>query len=100
MIPRGLKVVIIFLFFIWLAISIVVGDKFDEVCVEGQISAEQAEVINNLEWKRCPTYRNGTCVAEAGDRVLVGQCSEFFKFVWRPDKWGRAIRTGKFPWQY
>ena len=97
---RWFKPVAFVLVAVWLFISTYMGGKFDEICVEGRLSAEQARVLSEMEWGHCPSYRNGNCVAEANDRVFVGQCSEFTKFLWRPDKWGRALRTGELPWQY
>jgi len=84
-----LKHALIILVVVWVSISFYIGGKFDEICIEGRLSSEQAHVVNLLHWGRCPTYRDGECVAEANDRVLVGECSEFFKTLWSPSKWAR-----------
>lgn len=84
----------------WTAITLGVGAEFDRVCVEGRLSAEQARALNAGTWGHCPSYRDEDCVAKEKDRVFVGECSEFFKFLWQPNKWWPAIRTGEFPWQY
>jgi len=97
---RLLKAAILLLFLMWAAITVYVGAVFDETCIEGRISAEQATMLNATDWERCPKYRMGECKAAKNDRVLVGQCSEFFKFLWRPSKWWPAIREWEFPWQY
>jgi len=97
---RWIKTSLVLLLIIWVAISFSVGSRFDAVCVEGRISAAQAEALNSLEWDKCPSYRNGECAAEWNDRVLVGQCSEFFKFLWKPHKWLKVLDGGSFPWKY
>ena len=65
---------------IWTVISFS-GDTIDKTCIEGRLSEDQANVINQLEWGKCPGYRNGVCRAEEGDRVLVRECSELSKKV-------------------
>ena len=97
---RWMKPVLFFLLIIWAVITFYLGSAVDEVCVEGRLSAEQARVLSSMEWGHCPSYRNGNCVAEENDRVWVGQCSEFSKFLWRPGKWVRSLKSGEFPWQY
>ena len=84
---RFLKHVLIMLAVLWVGISFYIGGKFDEICIEGRLSSEQAEVINLLHWGKCPKYRHDECMAEAGDRVLVGECSKFFKTIWNPSRW-------------
>ncbi len=88
---RFLKHVGIILILMWAAITFFVGDRFDEICIEGRISTEQAEMINTSHWYKCPKYREGECVAEENDRVLARECSEFFKLLWRPGKWWPTI---------
>jgi hypothetical protein len=88
---RFIKHVGIFLLLTWATIAFFVGPKFDEVCIEGRLSSEQAEVVNLLHWGKCPNYRDGECTAEANDRVLVKECSNFFKILWKPSKWWSAI---------
>jgi len=97
---RFLKHAGIFLVLIWAAITLGVGAEFDKICIEGRISAEQAVMLNATDWGRCPNYRDGECEAAERDRVLSGECSEFFKFLWRPSKWWPAFDEGEFPWQY
>lgn len=67
-----------FLLFCFLAIA---GPYIDSVCTEGRISREQAAAINELEWKHCPSYRNGECEAGTKDRILVRECAEFSRKV-------------------
>jgi hypothetical protein len=63
------------------------GAYFDSICVEGRLSYEQVEAINSLSWDRCPKYRQsaidrgeyGQCKADVRDRVIVRECSEFFR---------------------
>ena len=64
----------------WLVLWLM-GGAIDRLCVEGQLSQAQAAAINNLEWEKCPKYRQGECLAEAGDRVINKQCSKFSKTV-------------------
>ncbi|KKM13264.1 hypothetical protein LCGC14_1718040 [marine sediment metagenome] len=98
---RFLKHIVIFLALIWVVITLGVGYEFDKICIEGRLSAEQAVMINDTAWGWCPVNRLGMlCEAAEGDRVLAGECSEFFKFLWRPNKWWPAIKVWKFPWQY
>ena len=61
----------------------IIGPAFDKTCVEGRLSAEQAEAVNGLEWRKCPSYRE-ECLAEANDRVIKRKCSEFSRrfFYW------------------
>jgi len=77
---RRLKWIIIrqfgLLLFIWLNIVLWGGRYFDSVCIEGRLSAEQAETINNEQWGKCPSLY-GNCEAEENDRVLRYACSEF-----------------------
>lgn len=97
---RFLKHIGIFLVLIWVTITLGAGFEFDKVCIEGRLSAEQAVVINATDWGWCPPDRNDECEAAERDRVFTGECSEFFKFLWRPHKWWPAIKVWKFPWQY
>ena len=90
----------LFLVLVWASITYVISEPFDEICMEGVLSAEQAQVLNLMKWGHCPSYRNGECRAEENDRVFVGQCSEASKFLWRPKKWLRVLQGGDFPWQY
>lgn len=48
-----------------------VAPAFDDKCVIGQLSAEQAEVINKMEWKA-----GGRVGALPGDRIFNRDCSE------------------------
>lgn len=57
------------------------GGWFDSLCVEGRLSAEQAEALNQMDWEKCPGYRQDVCLAEAGDRVVVRECSELSRKV-------------------
>jgi hypothetical protein len=61
----------------------VIGPAFDKACVEGRLSVEQAKAINELEWEKCPSYRE-ECRAEVNDRILKRKCSEFSRriFYW------------------
>jgi hypothetical protein len=68
------------LLFIWINIVLWGGRYFDQSCIEGRVSAEQAEVLNGKEWGKCPFYRS-PCVAEENDRVLKHQCSEFSRHL-------------------
>jgi len=65
------------LLFVWLNVVLWGGAYFDNVCIEGRLSAEQAEAINSEEWGKCPSYRDGDCKAEEKDRVLKHFCSKF-----------------------
>jgi hypothetical protein len=65
------------LLFVWLNIVLWGGRYFDSICVEGRLGVEQAETLNNIQWGKCPTYRNGNCKAEKNDRVLKHYCSSF-----------------------
>ena len=91
---------LLFLVLVWAFITYYADSRFDAICIEGRLSAEQAEVINDMEWGHCPSYRHGKCEAKENHRVFVGQCSEFTKFLWRPKKWVRTFKSGEFPWQY
>jgi hypothetical protein len=64
------------LLFIWWSVVLWGGEVFDRNCIEGRVSMEQAEAINQVEWGKCPFYRS-PCVAVENDRVLKRQCSEF-----------------------
>lgn len=97
---RFVKNVLLFLVLVWFAIVYGIDSRFDETCIEGRLSAEQAEAINSLEWDKCPSYRNGECRAEWNDRVFVGQCSEASKFLWRPHKWIQVLDGATPPWEY
>ncbi len=97
---RFLRHAVILLLLAWTVITLGVGFEFDKVCIEGRLSAEQAVMLNATDWGRCPDYRNGECEAAEKDRVFAGECSEFFKFLWRPSKWWPAFKVWKFPWQY
>lgn len=98
---RFLKHILIFLVLIWAIITFGAGQEFDKICIEGRLSAEQAAVINDVDWGYCPVNRLGMlCKAAENDRVFIGQCSEFFKFLWRPSKWVRSFQSGEYPWQY
>ena len=61
---------------VWVLI-VVGGRAFDQVCIEGRLSEEQSKIINVWEWDKCPKYNQPECRAEAGDRVLRRECSEF-----------------------
>ena len=63
--------------FVWLNIVLWGGKYFDSVCVEGQLSLQQAEAINNIQWENVRCIRNGDCEAEKNDRVLKHYCSSF-----------------------
>jgi hypothetical protein len=65
--------------FVWLNIVLWGGRYFDSVCIEGRLSAEQAETVNLTEWGKCPkAQREATgCEAEKNDRVLKHFCSSF-----------------------
>lgn len=65
-------------------VGCVIGPAFDKACVEGRISQEQAEAINELEWEKCPSYNEGECRAEVNDRVIKRECSELSRkfFYW------------------
>ena len=97
---RFLKHTGILLALVWVVITLGVGSEFDRICIEGRLSSEQAVMLNASDWGRCPNYRDNMCEAEERDRVLAGECSEFFKFLWRPSEWWPAIKVWKFPWQY
>jgi hypothetical protein len=80
------------LFILWAGVMMS-GGYFDSICVEGRLSAEQAEVLNQMDWEKCPSYRQGSgCLAEAGDRVIIRECSELsrkfflqsFRRLWWP----------------
>ncbi len=53
--------------------------EFDRACVEGRLSAAQAEAINAQDWEKCPKYRNGVCLAARDDRVIRRECSELLR---------------------
>ena len=95
---RWFKPVLAFMVILWALVAFSVGERFDDKCIEGRLSHNQAVAVNVLHWGYCP-HEEG-CAAEANDRVFVGQCSEFFKFLWRPTKWVRSLKSGEFPWQY
>jgi hypothetical protein len=97
---RWMKPVLFFLLIVWAILAFGGGKAFDSVCIEGRLSAEQARVLSSMEWGHCPSYRNGSCVAEENDRVFVGQCSEASKFLTQPRKWIKSMKSGEFPWQY
>ncbi len=88
-----LKHVMILLALVWAFTALYGGRKSDKLCVEGRLSAAQARIINSMEWEHCPNYRNGECRAEKNDRVMVGQCSETLKFLWKPKKWIPAFQS-------
>ena len=56
-----------------------VAQEFDRACVEGRLSAAQAEAINAQDWEKCPKYRSGLCLAAPGDRVIRRECSELLR---------------------
>jgi hypothetical protein len=61
------------LLFVWLNIVLWGGRYFDSVCIEGRLSADQANIITVSKWNKC----TGDCVAEENDRVLKHYCSSF-----------------------
>lgn len=48
-------------------------------CVGGQITSEQAAMLNDSDWKDCPEYRDGECVAGKGDGLLRKSCNDFLR---------------------
>ena len=69
---------------LWLGI-VLAGRQIDILCIEGRVSAEQAEAVNSTPWSKCPKYRNGDCRVEEGDRILVRECSELSKSIFLQD---------------
>ena len=81
------------LLFIWLNIVLWGGRYFDSVCVEGRLSVEQVEALNNVQWGMCPTFRNGVCEAETNDRILKHYCSSFTRNLFLFDAMKRIRRA-------
>jgi hypothetical protein len=81
------------LLFIWFNIVLWGGSYFDSICVEGRLSTEQAETLNNVQWGKCPTYRNGDCEAEENDRILKHYCSSFLRDLFLLDTTKRIRRA-------
>lgn len=97
------------LLFVWANLTLWAGEFIDTICTEGRLSSHQAECINSREWDKCPKYRHaqadlarnkvcghgpsGACQVEAGDRVIVRECSEFLrKFSLRDNETWEPIR--------
>jgi hypothetical protein len=72
------------LFLLWLSI-VLLGPKIDEICVEGRLSAEQAEAVTSLKWNKCPKYRVNGCKVEEDDRILAASCSKFSRMIFLRD---------------
>ena len=70
--------VLIILAAVWLIIFSF-GKEFDKICIEGRLSAAQAEAVSQMDWGKCPKYNNGECQAVERDRIFKGECSEFFR---------------------
>jgi hypothetical protein len=68
------------IFILWASIM-TLGGWFDSICVEGRLSEEQANALNEMDWEKCPSYRRGACLAEAGDRIIIRECSELSRKV-------------------
>ena len=82
---RYLKRSLLALIVLW-AIVVIGGRAFDQFCIEGRLSDEQSRVINIWDWGKCPSYKQGDCKAEAGDRVLRRECSEFSRTLFLQQK--------------
>ena len=75
---------------LWINTTLWLGSYVDSICVEGKLSAEQASLINGLEWGKCPKYRQrqnkrgsiDSCQVEVRDRVITRECSEAMKSLW------------------
>ena len=81
------------LFIIWLNVVLWGGRHFDSICIEGKLSMEQVEILNNVQWGKCPVYRNGDCEAEENDRVLKHYCSSFLRNLFLFDTTKRLRRA-------
>lgn len=77
---------LITLLLLWAFLSFF-GGEIDKICLEGRFSAVQAEAVNSLPWGKCPSYRNGNCRVEEGDRMLARECSEVSRFFFLQDWW-------------
>ena len=93
---RFFKHTFILLALVWAVTALGAGEKFDEACVIGRVSADQAVALNTTPWGHCP--HNDGCEAAESDRVFSRKCSELLKFTWKPEKWIKAFRTGEPPW--
>jgi hypothetical protein len=84
------------LLFVWFNITLWGGAYFDSICIEGRLSATQAEALNGAEWGKCPSYRVA-CAAEENDRVIKHYCSAFTRSLWLRDNdtWKRIRRATK-----
>ncbi len=59
-----------------------VGKIIDTICIEGRLSQEQCDAINELEWEYCPKYRERYqegCTCEHRDRVFSKDCADALK---------------------
>ena len=83
-----MKSVLLFLLVVWVLMATFGAALFDQICVKGRLAEAQVWQINTTAWEKCPKYVEGKCQAEAGDRVVARECSEFLRRVWDPlEKW-------------
>ena len=77
--------------FLWCSAACAHGNNpIDELCVKGQLSAEQAASLDPREYETLPSYcaeavppgqhgGDSHCQAERFDRILAANCSQALK---------------------
>lgn len=75
---RALLATLVLLFLLNLAISYPIA-----YCVGGRLTIEQAAMLNDSDWKDCPEYRDGQCIAGKGDGLLRKSCNDFLRALGR-----------------
>lgn len=76
-VPYGIRPVLLFMALS--AALFVAARGVTENCVGGKITSEQATMLNDSDWKDCPEFRHGVCVATEGDGLLRKSCNNILR---------------------